>query len=76
MRDNAIHPQVEIVYGLDFLPERKDPSTLYLTGTVPGEPLNVACKLTPERFTVLQQVVREQNVRVFGYNAERRACLV
>lgn len=73
MRDNS-PPKVEIVYGSDFLPDRKDPATLYLSGTVPGEPLNVACQLTPQRFAVLQHVVREHNYRVFGYNAVRGAC--
>lgn len=72
MRDNALHPNVTIVYGADLFPDRKEPHMLYLYGSVPGEPLNVACQLTPKRFGLLQQFVRESKERVIGYNAVRR----
>jgi hypothetical protein len=44
----------------------------YLSGSEPGEPLAVACKLTPERLDVLREFASAGN-RVIGYNAVRRS---
>ena len=68
---NATHPNVQIIYGDEFLPERKEPHVLYLTATQPGKPFAVACQLTPERLSVLREFVSDGN-RVIGYNAVRR----
>ena len=72
MRNNTQHPNVKIAFGLEYFPEPKDARVLYLYGSVPGEPLNIACPMTPTRFALLQEVVSKENLRVFGYNAVRR----
>jgi len=69
MIDSNEQPKVMVVYGTDFFPERKEAGVLYLSASNPGDPLHVACQITPERFTILQQLVRAENHRVVGYNS-------
>ena len=66
-----MHPNVVIVHGAEFFPERKDPLTLYLAGSGPGEPVNIACQLTPARLRILQEVTGTGKLRVAGYNVLR-----
>lgn len=74
MRANAIHPNIKVVYGHEFLPDEKEPHVLYLSASEPGEPLAVACQLTPERLRLLQDFAGQGN-RVIGYNAIRRSAV-
>jgi hypothetical protein len=69
--ENVVPPNVVIVHGAEFFPDRKDPQTLYLAGNGPGEPLNIACQLTPARFKILQELAAAGTHRVAGYNAMR-----
>ena len=69
----AQHDKVMIFDGTEFFPDEKDPGVLYLAASGPGQPLNVACRLTPERFKLLQELVQNGNHRVIGYNAVRPA---
>ena len=71
LQENVEYTNVKVVHGAEFLPDRKDPQTLYLAGNGPGEPLNVACQLTLVRFKILQELVHTGSHRVAGYNAVR-----